>query len=119
MCLIIFEEKAEIQDQHPLSLNLLGPIDLWSLLENCIETFNGPWWLWDALTEYLQEVELLLDVVLLQDVELLQDLDNLQDVELAQDLELAVNFFSSVSDNPKDFFNELWYQKSPQKDFYI
>ena len=80
---------------------------------------NGPWWLWDALTEYLQEVELLLDVVLLQDVELLQDLDNLQDVELAQDLELAVNFFSSVSDNPKDFFNELWYQKSPQKDFYI
>ena len=45
----------------------MGPIDLWSLLEKFIETFNGPCRLCDALIEYLQEVELLQDVELLQE----------------------------------------------------
>ena len=42
-------------------IGLLGPIDLWTLLEFFFETFNGPWGLWDALIEYLQDVELLQD----------------------------------------------------------
>ena len=48
-------------------IGLLGPIDLWSLLENFIETFNGPCRICDALIEYLQEVELLHDFELLQE----------------------------------------------------
>ena len=74
-------------------IGLLGPIDLRSLFDNFIETFNGPWGLLDALIEYLQnvelqDVELLQDVVeLLQDVELLQYLELIQDAELLQDVE--------------------------------
>ena len=45
-----------------------------------METFNGPWGLWDALIKYLQDAELL------QDLELLQDVEQLQDVELLQDV---------------------------------
>ena len=46
-------------------IGLLGPVR--SLLENVIETFNGPWGFWDALIEYLQDVEFQQNVVIFLD----------------------------------------------------
>ena len=70
---ILFRFQSIFGDSSPEALfNQIGrsPGTYWPVF---IETFNGPWGLWEVWMEYLQDAELLKDADHLQDLEHLQD----------------------------------------------
>ena len=97
-------------------LSLLGPFYMWSLFDNFIERFNGPWGLWDALIEFKfcflykgcrtskwsREYKVFtthkecrapsLDVEHLNDVEHIKDTEYLKDIEHLKNLSHNLQF---------------------------